>query len=62
MTLDPEAQPYRSVMHWDPTHHGVWIGWGRKLAPACGQSEWIGVTDHREIVDCLKCIAALEKE
>jgi hypothetical protein len=48
-------------MHWDPTRQGVWIGNGVDLNPACGQSEYIGVTGIAEAVDCEKCRLILQK-
>lgn len=53
--------PYKCKMHYDSTVDGVWIGYGVDLHPACGQSEYIVVTSHTEVVDCLKCKATLSK-
>lgn len=49
-------------MHYSTTVSGVWIGFGGDLNPVCGQSEYIGVTSHREIVECRKCLNALSKD
>ena len=50
--------PYKWKMQWDATRQGVWIGFGVDLNPACGQSEYIGVTGIPQAVDCLKSSAA----
>jgi hypothetical protein len=52
--------PYRCWMHYDSTVQGVWIGFGVDLHPACGQSEYIGVTGMAEAVDCKKCLHIMD--
>ncbi len=53
--------PYKCKMHWDATRQGVWIGFGVDLNPACGQSEYIGVTGIPQAVDCRKCRHIMER-
>lgn len=59
-----ETEPYRALLHYDPTISSgvVWIGFGRDMAPVCGQSEWIAVTPNQTIVECKRCLASLAKE
>jgi hypothetical protein len=60
--MNENKKPYQCWMHFDPTVSGVWIGFGRDLQPACGQSEYIGVTNYSDIVDCVKCKKNLAKQ
>jgi hypothetical protein len=55
-------KPYRVTLHWDSTREGTWTGFGRDMSPACGQSEFITVTDMAEAVGCRKCRDAMERQ
>ena len=61
METSINKSPYKCHMHYDSTIQGVWIGFGKDLKPVCGQSEWIGVTDNVEMVECLKCLEKVTK-
>ena len=54
-----ETEPYRALLHYDETitEGAVWIGYGKDLAPACGQREWIAVTPSADLVECKRCLA-----
>lgn len=56
---DTRDKPYRVTLHWDASREGTWTGQGRDLNPACGQSEFITVTDMEDAVDCQKCRNAM---
>jgi hypothetical protein len=58
--------PYQVWLHFDQeladnAPHEVWVGPGRKMMPLCGQTELIGVTGNKEIVNCEKCLKALDR-
>jgi hypothetical protein len=53
--MNDTEKPYKCMMHYDSSVSGVWIGFGRDLQPACGQSECIRVTNYSDVVDCMKC-------
>jgi len=59
---EDRKQPYACTMHFDSTVKGVWIGFGTDLHPACGQTEYIGVTGLPEAVDCQKCLGIMSKQ
>lgn len=59
---DARDKPYRVTLHWDASREGTWTGYGRDLKPACGQSEFITVTDMADAVGCQKCRDAMERQ
>ena len=58
---ETREKPYRVTLHWDSTREGAWTGFGRDMDPACGQSEFITVTDMAA-VGCQKCLDAMDKQ
>lgn len=60
--MEVREKPYLVTLHWDSTREGTWTGFGRDMSPACGQSEFITVTDIAEAVGCQKCLSAMDKQ
>lgn len=57
------AAPRPLTLHYHPdTNAQVWIARSGRMAAKCGQPDGIAVVDTVGMVDCGKCVAALERE